>query len=336
MREPTRRVSTTGCLRRALVAGAVLGGSLATAATAAAAPSAIELRYSAPADVPGCLSERELLTAVTERSPPGTILEIGTEQAVRVAIGIARAAGTTQLRATIVIDEDIREDEPVQELIASDDECRTLGVAAALAAGLAIERTLDRRGAPSPSTGAPPAIADDPPAVEAPPRPPSRVRVASRAAALVSYGVLPSPAAGSAAGAAIELGDWSAGLEASAFLPAAISSPRGGGARAALAFVAVTPCRRIARFEACAVAALGDFRASGTGSLLSRSTRGLYATLGVRGAIELVRAEPFAVVLHVGVLAPLLRTTLHIGDELLWKAPAAGGEAGLTWRITIF
>ena len=334
-------MSTTGCLRRALVASAVLGGALATAAPAAAAPSAVTLRYSAPADVPGCLSERELLMAVGERAPPGTTVEVGTEQAVRVTIGIARAESAGQLRATIVVDDDVREGEAVQELIASDEECRTLGVAAALAAGLAIERTIERRREPppQPSPGAargPSAIASGARAVDEPPRPSSRVRVVSRAAALVSYGVLPSPAAGSAAGAAVELGDWAAGLEAAALLPAAISSPRGGGARAALAFVALIPCRRIARFEACAVAAVGDFRASGTGSLLSRSTRGLYATLGLRGSIELVRAEPFAVVLHAGVLAPLLRTTLRIGDELLWKAPAAGGEAGLTWRITIF
>jgi hypothetical protein len=40
-------------------------------------------------------------------------------------------------------------------------------------------------------------------------------------------------------------------------------------------------------------------------------------------------------VLQAGVVAPLVRTTLRIGDEVLWRAPFAGLELGAIWRITI-
>ena len=45
--------------------------------------------------------------------------------------------------------------------------------------------------------------------------------------------------------------------------------------------------------------------------------------------------HPFALVLYTGLIAPLVRTTLRIGDEMLWRAPLAGAELGTSIRITI-
>ena len=102
-----------------------------------------------------------------------------------------------------------------------------------------------------------------------------------------------------------------------------------------MTFVGLSPCRHIDRFEGCAVVSLGDFRAAGTGPLVSRSSHALYTSLGVRGGYEVFRAAPFSFVVHAGLLVPLVRPSILIGDEPLWRAAPVAGEAGLSWRITI-
>ena len=85
----------------------------------------------------------------------------------------------------------------------------------------------------------------------------------------------------------------------------------------------------------CGVGTLGDFRASGTGRLLSRSSGSLYVALGVRLGTEIPLVGPFSLAVHGSVLTPLLRPTLRIGDALLWRAPIAGGELGIGLRMSI-
>jgi hypothetical protein len=150
--------------------------------------------------------------------------------------------------------------------------------------------------------------------------------------------MLPSASLGTAFGASLKIDRWSAQLEAGAWLPATVeSSTRADGAKAWLLTLSGAGCvHGGAHSFMCAAFAVGDFRASGTGRLLSRSSGSTYVALGARVGTELPLAGPFFLLLHAGVLAPILRPTLRIGDELLWRAPLVGGEFGLGVRMSIW
>lgn len=302
----------------------------------------VDLRYEAPSDVADCLTRDAFERELVDRLATGLAIELSPGASLGVTTQIVREGDT--LRATVALAEEGFAD-VAQQLVASISECRTLGTAAALAASMAVERATEerdvRRQAPVVEDGRRERLVE--PKVPAPRRPPerptsdatSRPHIATHGAAVVGFGILPAPSAGAVVGGSIDTGAWRTGLELGTFLPAEAASPRGGGARAALVFVAATPCRLAGRFVGCAVASIGDLNAAGTGPLLSRASRTLYAAVGLRVGVELARAAPFSFWLHGGVLTPLIRTELRIGDEVLWKTPAAAAELALTWRVTI-
>ena len=150
------------------------------------------------------------------------------------------------------------------------------------------------------------------------------------------YGILPGPSIGESVGASLRIGGWSAGLEAGAWLPASVSSSASrAGARAWLHFLSGSACAERSHLFVCGVGTLGEFRASGTGRLLSRSSGSTYVALGARVGTEIPLVGPFSLAVHGSVLTPLLRPTLRIGDALLWRAPIAGGELGIGLRMSI-
>ena len=85
----------------------------------------------------------------------------------------------------------------------------------------------------------------------------------------------------------------------------------------------------------CGVGTVGRLRAFGMGQLHSRSGASTYVAMGVRVGTEIVVASPFSLVVHGTALSPLLRPSLRIGDELLWRAPLVGAEVGIGIRVSI-
>ncbi|MDF2696877.1 MAG: hypothetical protein K0S65_5260, partial [Labilithrix sp.] len=257
----------------------------------------------------------------------------------------------------------------VQEIHARRDECATLTAAAALAVSMAIERELaqlEEHSAAKPSNApSQPALSTRPSDGEVeeisgssrgtaprtrmlgqprsrPPKPrvltPERkhgLELRSHATLLLGIGIVPEDTAGARVGASIGRERWSVGLEAGAWLPTEARSPLGGGAGARLVYLVGTACAWHHWLFMCGGWTLGDFRAAGTGPVLSRSTRSTYVAVTGRAGVELPLIAPFSFVLHAGVVAPLVRTTLRIADETLWQAPALGGELGLTWRTIL-
>ncbi len=346
------------------------GAILLAARVAAAAPAqpSVELRYSAEDSVVGCHSEPTFRHAVRQRLPFDPFVAPPNSAPIVVTVRIDRSE--PELRATITLTEPDGVAQATQELTEEHDGCATLSAAAALAVSLTIERSLVRaaeRGNSTPAEGAPlrvvgaqaptsqllaPSPSGSPdngqpptPAVTSKRPPPGLpgskrdvrnvIDVHTHAGGGIGLGILPAAAAGARAGATVELERWTAGVEAGAWLPAEASSPPGGGARARLVFLSGSVCGRHGRFFACGVASLGDLRAAGTEPLLSRSSGSTYVAFGGRAGLEVPLHHPFALVLYTGLIAPLVRTTLRIGDEMLWRAPLAGAELGTSIRITI-
>lgn len=343
-----------------------LGAALATLAALVIAPrpaeaspdetpSTIELRYVVAKGIAGCFSETEFRDAVQARLADHSF---ASRRPTVVTTSIKREG--SRLRATVTLREEGdagAAGEVTKETFAAPSECRTLSAAAALAVSLAIERA--RSEAPPPPEAPPEAPAETPPEASpehepareprraprpiAPSRPPQPLRpqrapfeLRTHASLTGEYGILPGPSIGESVGASLRIDGWSAGLEAGAWLPASVSSSASrAGARAWLGFLSGSACAEHARLFVCGVGTLGDFRASGTGRLLSRSSGSLYVALGVRLGTEIPLAGPFSLAVHGSVLTPLLRPTLRIGDALLWRAPIAGGELGIGLRMSI-
>lgn len=316
---------------------------------AAAAPetgtTSVELRYAVGDGIAGCLSEAAFHDAVRSRLPHQSL---ASERPIVVSTSIDRDG--RRLRATVTLREDGSAGAPVeasQEIFASPHECATLSAAAALAVSLAIERARSHPPSPPPLTTAPeaapaPASRSRRPARRRPlPRErkpaPSGRELRTHAALAGSYGMLPSASIGASFGASLKLADrWSAGLEARAWLPATVESSSGrAGAKAWLVLAEPSACAHASHGFVCAVGAVGDFRAVGTGRLLSRSTDSTYLALGARVGTEIPVGRPFSLVIHGSALVPLLRPALRIEDELLWRGPLVAGEIGVGVRMSI-
>lgn len=322
----------------ALVSGAAAAAPEAGAAT-------VELGYTVGSGITGCLSEAAFRDAVRTRLPHSSL---ASERPIVVSTSIERDG--RRLRAIVTLREDGSTGAPVeaaQELFASPNECATLSAAAALAVSLAIERARSHAPPPPPEPVAPepvrPAEARPPPSRRRAPRPlprrpvPSGREVRTHAVIGGSYGILPSASIGASFGASLKLADrWSAGLDAGAWLPATAESSSGrAGAKAWLVFAGPSACAHASHGFVCVIGAAGDFRAVGTGRLLSRSTDSTYLALGARVGTEIPLGRPFSLLIHGSAVVPLLRPALRIQDELLWRAPLAGGELGVGIRMSI-
>jgi hypothetical protein len=333
----------------------VLGALLAFAfvvlvpRTARAIDAELELPYSIGPGIAGCLSEAAFHAAVRERLAADRTAPIAP---MVVVTRIERAR--RQLRATVSLQTASNQEEASQTLVAGLHECSTLSKTAALAVSLTIERARERAEAevapPLPAPEPPPLAREEKETVAPPPPPsrpvrltrpparPKRHRPTLRTHALLtsSYGVLPDLALGTLAGASFKTERWSAVLEAGAWLPSTVqSSTRRDGGKAWLVFLSGSACAHRGALFVCGVGVLGDFRAAGTGHLLSRSSDSTYVAVGGRLGADIPLGGPFSLVVHGDVLAPLFRPSLRIDHELLWRAPVLAGEFGVGVRMSI-
>jgi hypothetical protein len=294
-------------------------------------------------DERGCLSEPAFREAIRQRLTFDPFVDA--PETIRLTARIERY--DRGLRATVTLTDGASD--ATQEIRAQRGECATLSAAAALAASMTIERALSHvlersapEARPDPLGAAPPVATEDlrpphpKPAARATRRSPPRFDVRTHAALLGGLGILPETTGGLSLGTSLKLERWGGGIEAGAWLPAVAVSPLGGGARARLVHLSGTACRWHRLLFVCAVATLGELRAAGTGPLVSRSSGSTYIAAGGRVGLELPVSEPFSVAFHVGAVVPLVRSSLRIADETLWRAPPMGVELGVSWQITIF
>ncbi|AKU96505.1 hypothetical protein AKJ09_03169 [Labilithrix luteola] len=322
----------------------------------------VELRYEVEKGIVGCLSEPEFLDAVRRRLPDEEPFAEGAS--ILVTTRIARDG--RWLHATITHRERVDQTPDAaatQDIVAGSAECSTLSAAAALTVSLTIERsrslslaapptTTPIPGPQEPSVAAPvgtvgpapaeprtshPAKAAAPPP-SAPPAPRTHTEVRTQAAFLVGVGILPHASTGTSFGLTARRGRFGVGLDAGAWLPATIESGAGhAGAQAWLLFLSGSACLHTAwlRTFVCAIGTAGDFRAAGTGRVVSRLSSSAYFAGGARLGTEVPIAGPFSLELHGSALFPVSRPLLRFGNESLWRAPLVGGEIGVGLRMSI-
>ncbi len=339
-----------GAWARSLAVGGILAATtLSTRSALAETTPNVRLSYEAEQGIHGCFDEAAFRDAVRERLPFDPFAPSSDALPITVTARIAR--DDAQLRASIALEEDAA-GEATQEIVAGPDECETLSIAAALAVAMTIERSIAQRR--SERAASPPPLPRPAPPRRRPPPPrpvPHEVRSWTHAGAIFGAGILPKPSIGAAVGAGVEHGWVSGALEAGQWLPSEVTSPRGGGANASLLFISGKGCAQRSlpsprvppalEYErsmlfACAVATVGEFRATGTDLFVSRSAGTLYAAVGLRAGVEVPIVAPLSAVLEGGAVVPLVQRSLRIAEEVLWRAPSIAAELDLHWRVTIF
>jgi hypothetical protein len=142
-----------------------------------------------------------------------------------------------------------------------------------------------------------------------------------------SVGAAPGPTAGVELAAGARWPWWSLSLEGRADLGASL--PVGQGAvSGGLLFATLAPCGHFSRFGGCLLIAGGGFRAASSGLADSRQETAPFAALGARFLAELRIADRLTVVPHADLLAPLVRTSLWVGTEPVWRLPLLSVAVG--------
>jgi hypothetical protein len=226
----------------------------------------------------------------------------------------------------------------------TEQGCRELLEVAALAIAIAIDPQLLAARLP-PSELPRPAEAtpqlDPVPAAPEAPRPPSTVsegapvqppasplRIEATAAAVVSVGAAPEPAAGFGLGFA--LGGRALSLAVEGRIDAPTWSPAAVGGRVGswLALGSLVPCVHEGPVLVCAIGQLGSMKASGEGAPTVRSETLPWRAVGGRFGVTAPLSGALALRVGMDFLANLTRQTLALNGTAVWAAPVVTASFG--------
>ncbi|MHB8878524.1 MAG: hypothetical protein ACYC8T_32910 [Myxococcaceae bacterium] len=303
-----RLLSATGFWLIAIV-------SWAAGAPAAPAPRA-RLVYSLGAGAERCPDEQTVRDAVSGRLGYDPFREPA-EMEVRVAVERADPGLSARLELRDAGGRTMGK----RQLASRASDCVELASALGLAVSIAIDPLSVTRPPPVPPA---PAAAATPPAPPPPAPPPAlspSVQTAYTASlgAVASVGTAPAPALG----ANLQLGarwpSWSLALEGRMDLPASRSTA-GGQVASSLLVGSLVPCLHRRAVAGCALLTAGVFQGSGVDFVGSRRVTTPFLAAGARALAELPLAEPFSLRLHADFLAPLVRTTLLVGESEAFSA----------------
>jgi hypothetical protein len=351
----------------------VAGSSPADTTGAAPGLENIDIRYVVHEGVVGCPTRDEFRAAVRRRLNANARRS---EEPVVVTTEISRHEGGLQARVTMSSGAEQapsaghaggRAPEAVQDLFGGKGECATVSAAVALTVALAIEHSIEehaREPAPppvpsgrerpeaprsdEPRAGTPGAPVRDARHVEAhagiapPPSgkraAPVALHVKTHVAAFAGYEIAPRWSAGTAFGVSLRYAEWSAGLE-TVFWPwttvAATSAPDLAG-RARLITARGAFCAHVDPLFACATGALGDYRVAGSRRVISKSDEVFWPAVGGRAGVELPIARPLSLALRADVQVPLVRASLELDGEPIWRPPPVGIELGLACQVALW
>ena len=102
-----------------------------------------------------------------------------------------------------------------------------------------------------------------------------------------------------------------------------------GTGETALRILDLVPCVHFGPVVGCALGGAGVLSADGSDLMSAQHGSALYASVGVRGGVELPIAPHVAIRGLVDVQAPLTRTTLTIGTTDVWTTPPVNLALGI-------
>jgi hypothetical protein len=335
-------------VRSAALAAAVVGSTCFFARTAHAADHVeATLSYEAPSR---CAPPGDFEARVAARLGYDPFVS----DAGRAVVVHVRATGAAW-KARVAIAEDGGRTSGNRELtstVSCDDLAATLAVSVALAldpeAALHVssptsgpERTPDRSQAnATPASSVPasraPSAADplDTPSQHDAAPPAARKAAALHyeigAGAVGSAGAAPLPTVGAEVFGAITWEHFALGLEGRADGASSSSTSSGASASVRLSLGTLSPCYAFGVLRVCALASVGALTAEGTGATVAQhSATSLYGAVGGRVGIDTPLFGPVALRVHADALAPLTRSTVRVGDEVLWETPLLSGALGI-------
>jgi hypothetical protein len=144
----------------------------------------------------------------------------------------------------------------------------------------------------------------------------------------LALGLQPAAALGLQLAVAARRGRLSVGLE-SQLHAAGETGYRGGTVSGRVLSGTVTGCVHARQLLACALAAGGGLRGAARDFADSRRDLTAFAGAGARLAWQQPVGGGWSIVVQTGILIPLLRTTLWIGDTAVWTAPRIAGQGAL-------
>lgn len=305
-------------------------------------PHAVHLVYERGEGAEACPDESGLRDAIAARIGYDPV-RADADLTIRIEL---RRVGTTleaQVRQTR------GEDEPLgqRRLTAGLSECRELIDALALEVTLTLDSS--KPAPPAAQEGVTPA--PEPAAVSAPPadtrvpvtsaprleaeapRPEAPTRIVVAAGLAVTAGLLPRPAPGVVAAVRLQWRRASLGVEGLASLPSSFAFD-GGSIGTSLLAGALVGCLHEGWLSGCAVGTSGSLHASSRGYLGATEGSALYLAAGLRAQLEVPVGKGFAVHVHAGLLAPLVRSELLIDQSAAWTSPVVSFDSGLALMHT--
>lgn len=317
----------TACLLAALgaIAGRPAGG-------AADPEPTVRLVYRVSADAAACPSETAFRQRVSELAGREPFAPSG-DRAVECSFDAADGV----LRATIILRDETGTAVAERSLRSDDPSCAQLSESASLIVVMAVTRrdvwtpTDDTAYEPPPAPASMPPT-EPTPTLHASTRAPVR---RSAATAFVGLGVGGYGRTTARFGGVVNLGgglDWGRrSIELELRLDSAEHSslPEQGAVVASTGAIALVPCMRWDRVQACAVLSAGWIRGRGDGLAIERSATTPHFAAGARLAWSEPVGDRFALRLFADVESALTRTDLLIDGARVWTSPLGAARLGI-------
>ena len=135
-------------------------------------------------------------------------------------------------------------------------------------------------------------------------------------------------------GAELRWPTFSLGAEGQGAFPTA-SAVGGGSVQFSALVASVVPCLRLPHFGVCMLASGGATQINATNLAQAAHTAAPFVAVGARALGELDLAGPLSLRLQADLLAPLARTTVDAGTQVIWTTPVLAGEAALLVAVKI-
>jgi hypothetical protein len=303
---------------------------VAASAPAIASPSA-RLVYSRSSEAMSCPDEDAMRRAVATRFGYDPFFA----WAKQTLVQIWRGGNRYRSRVQVVDAEGVARGN--RELSSDRDACADLFDATALAISIALDasaRTEPEAAAPPPPPETPPVQAAPPPAL---PEPAPELQNTAAPPALAPRGfagvdvigsnhTAPSLAVGGEAFVGLRARSLSAALEGRVDAPA--SGNLGGGRITSwLVAASLVPCVHVGSVSACALASLGQVRASSSHVSAPSQGTALFTVVGARVGAEFALSEAIALRVHADLLIDPDRPTLVL-NQTPWTAPVFAETLG--------
>jgi hypothetical protein len=167
------------------------------------------------------------------------------------------------------------------------------------------------------------------------PRPEPRPTVSAGLGVLASLGALPEPTPAISAWTQLSFGAFSLGIEGRFDVPAKSRVRRNVQVEASLLQVSVQPCGHYGALFGCGVVSAGALRASASGVDAAEDRTSAYVAAGARVGAQHTFENWLVLRARGELLGTFARTSLLIGDEVVWKSPAVAGSVGVDLGVRL-